>query len=134
LAAFASSLSLNRSPKRSKCGRMMIVYFTNSSIQSTSLSLLELGLRRLPPSTGSFASVKCVHALGMELWFGMVNILIQRPRIRSEFTALKDCEPPLTWAIASVLPCVGRTLPVESGIQSIWFLKTAVCCRRLALD
>jgi hypothetical protein len=59
----------------------------------------------------------------------MVNILIQRPRIRSEFTALKDCEPPLTWAIANVLPCVGRTLPVESGIQSIWFLKTPVCCR-----
>ena len=110
---------------------MTIVYFTNSSIQSTSLSLFELGLRRLPPSTGSSASVKCVHAFGMELWFGIVNILIQRPRIRSEFTALKDCEPPFTWAIASVRPCVGRTLPVESGIQSIWFLKTAVCCCRV---
>ncbi len=107
---------------------MTIVYFTNSSIQSTNLSLFELGLRRLPPPTGSSASVKCVHACGMELWFGMVNILIQRPRMRSEFTALKDCDPPFTWAIARVLPCVGRTLPVESGIQSIWFLKTAVCC------
>ncbi len=31
--------------------------------------------------------------------------------------------------MASVRPCVGRTLPVESGIQSIWFLKTAVCCQ-----
>jgi hypothetical protein len=40
---------------------------------------------------------------------------------------LKDCDPPLTWAIASVRPCVGRTEPVERGIQSIWFLKTAVC-------
>lgn len=58
---FASSLLLNRSPKRSKCGRMMIVYLTNSSLQSTSLSRLELGLRRLPSSTGSPVSVKCVQ-------------------------------------------------------------------------
>lgn len=29
--------------------------------------------------------------------------------------------------MASVRPCVGLTLPVDSGIQSIWFLKTAVC-------
>jgi hypothetical protein len=46
--------------------------------------------------------------------------------MRSELTALKDCDPPFTWAMARVLPCVGRTLPVESGIQSIWFLKTPV--------
>lgn len=56
----------------------------------------------------------------------MVNIRIQRPRIRREFTALKDWEPPFTWAMARVLPWVGRTLPVLRGIQSIWFLKTAV--------
>jgi hypothetical protein len=55
-----------------------------------------------------------------------VNMRIQRPRIRSEFTALKDCDPPQTWPIARVRPCVGRMLPVLSGIQSIWFLKTAV--------
>lgn len=29
--------------------------------------------------------------------------------------------------MAKVLPCVGRTDPVDRGIQSIWFLKTAVC-------
>lgn len=29
--------------------------------------------------------------------------------------------------MASVRPCVGRTEPVDSGIQSIWFLNTAVC-------
>jgi hypothetical protein len=56
----------------------------------------------------------------------MVNMRIQRPRIRREFTVLKDCEPPETCAMARVRPCVGRTEPVESGIQSIWFLKTAV--------
>jgi hypothetical protein len=71
--------------------------------------------------------VNCVQAFGMELWFGMVNILIHRPSMRSEFTALKDCEPPFTWAMASVLPWVGRTAPVDRGTQSIWFLKTAVC-------
>ncbi len=52
---------------------------------------------------------------------------IQRPRMRREFTLLKDCEPPETWPMARVRPCVGRTLPVVRGIQSIWFLKTAVC-------
>ena len=33
--------------------------------------------------------------------------------------------------MANVRPCVGRTEPVASGIQSIWFLNTAVrlpCC------
>ncbi len=64
----------------------------------------------------------------------MANIRIQRPRIRKVLTVLNDCEPPDTCAIASVLPCVGRTEPVDSGIQSIWFLKTAVtfpCCSGL---
>jgi hypothetical protein len=32
--------------------------------------------------------------------------------MRSEFTALKDCEPPFTCAMANVLPWVGRTAPV----------------------
>jgi hypothetical protein len=40
---------------------------------------------------------------------------------------LKDWEPPETIARPRVRPWVGRTLPVERGIQSIWFLKTAVC-------
>src|ERR1700731_2902649 len=48
----------------------------------------------------------------------MVIIRIQRPNIRSWFTALKDCEPPETSITASVLPCVGRTEPTLSGIQS----------------
>lgn len=30
-----------------------------------------------------------------------------------------------------VRPCVGLTEPVLRGIQSIWFLNTAVCTRRL---
>lgn len=51
---------------------------------------------------------------------------IQRPRMRRELTALKDWEPPETSATARVRPCVGRTEPTERGIQSIWFLKTAV--------
>jgi len=103
----------------------MIVYFTNSSIQSTRRSLLPLGMSLLPPSS-AVSSVNCVYAFGMELWLGMVNMRIHRPRIRSELTVLKDWEPPDTWAIARVRPCVGRTEPVDSGIQSIWFLKTAV--------
>lgn len=52
---------------------------------------------------------------------------IQRPRMRREFTALKDCDPPLTWATARVLPWVGRTAPVDNGIQSICCLKMPVC-------
>lgn len=44
---------------------------------------------------------------------------IQRPSTRSWFTALNDCEPPLTCITASVFPCVGRTAPIASGIQSI---------------
>lgn len=45
---------------------------------------------------------------------------------------LNDCEPPETCARASVRPCVGRTEPVDSGIQSIWFLKTAVFAVRVS--
>ena len=44
---------------------------------------------------------------------------IQRPRMRIWLTALNDCEPPDTSITASVLPCVGRTAPTLSGIQSI---------------
>ncbi len=71
--AALSILSLYRSPKRSKCGLMTIVYFTNSFIQFTSRSRLPLGMSLLPPS-GSFsivasvsAFVNCVYALGIEL-------------------------------------------------------------------
>lgn len=53
-------------------------------------------------------------------------ILIHLPSILSMLTALKDCEPPDTSAMARVRPCVGLTEPVLSGIQSIWFLKTPV--------
>ena len=56
----------------------------------------------------------------------MVNIRIHRPKIRSELTALKDCEPPHTCAMANVRPWVGRTEPEESGIQSICCLKRPV--------
>lgn len=49
----------------------------------------------------------------------MVNIRIQRPRIRIWFTALNDCDPPETCMTASVLPWVGRTAPTDNGIQSI---------------
>lgn len=59
---------------------------------------------------------------------------IHRPRIRRVFTVLNDWDPPETCAIANVRPCVGRTEPVDNGIQSIWFLKTAVtlpCCSGL---
>lgn len=51
---------------------------------------------------------------------------IQRPSTRNVLTVLNDCEPPLTCITASVLPCVGRTLPSSSGNQSIWFLNTPV--------
>jgi hypothetical protein len=39
---------------------------------------------------------------------------------------LKDCDPPDTIAMPNVRLCVGLTDPVLRGIQSIWFLKTAV--------
>jgi len=38
--------------------------------------------------------------------------------MRNWLIALKDCEPPETCITASVLPCVGRTEPADSGIQS----------------
>src|ERR1700679_1090779 len=72
------------------------------------------------------SSSNCSYALATDDWFGIVNIRIQRPRMRRAFTALKDCEPPLTCMTASVRPCVGRTAPMESGIQSIWFFITPV--------
>jgi hypothetical protein len=70
--------------------------------------------------------VNCSNALGTEDWFGIVNMRIQRPKIRGVFTVLNDCEPPLTCMTASVLPWVGRTAPTDSGIQSIWFFITPV--------
>ena len=54
-------------------------------------------------------------ACAMLDWFGIVTIRIQRPRMRSVFTALKLCEPPETCITARVRPWVGRTLPMLSG-------------------
>ncbi|MNS75337.1 hypothetical protein D3C72_1088510 [compost metagenome] len=51
---------------------------------------------------------------------------IQRPSTRSWLTTLNDCEPPQTCITARVLPCVGRTAPMLSGIQSICDLNTPV--------
>lgn len=125
--ALLSSLSLNLSPKRSKCGLITIVYLTSSSAQSTSLSLFELGfILSFPNPTASPSPgllVNCVYATGTELWLGMANMRIHRPSTRSVLTVLKDCEPPLTCATARVRPCVGRTEPVDRGIQSICCLK-----------
>jgi len=64
-----------------------------------------------------------VYAIGTELWLGMANMRIHRPSTRSVLTVLNDCEPPLTCAMARVRPCVGRTEPVDKGIQSICCLK-----------
>lgn len=74
-----------------------------------------------------------MYAFGTELWLGMVNIRIHRPKMRRELTALNDCDPPLTWAIARVRPCVGRTEPDDSGIQSICCLKMPVWSQRVSL-
>lgn len=48
----------------------------------------------------------------------IVHMRIQRPRFLNTETVLKLWDPPLTWQMASVLPCVGRTEPMLSGIQS----------------
>jgi hypothetical protein len=58
-------------------------------------------------------------AFATDDWLGIVTMRIQRPSTRNWFTALNDCEPPETCITASVLPCVGRTEPTASGIQSI---------------
>lgn len=65
------------------------------------------------------SSSNSAQAFATDDWFGIVIIRIQRPRIRIWFTALKDCEPPLTCMTARVFPCEGRTAPDVSGIQSI---------------
>ena len=65
-------------------------------------------------------------ALGTELWLVVHGMRIHRASRRSSLTALKDCEPPLTCSTAHVRPCVGRTEPLLSGSQSIWFLKAPV--------
>lgn len=103
----------------------MIEYFTISSTQSTSRSRLLPGMKREPPS-GASSSVNFSYATGTDDWLGIVNMRIHRPRIRRLLTVLNDCDPPETMATPRVLPCVGRTEPVLRGIQSIWFLKTAV--------
>jgi hypothetical protein len=72
------------------------------------------------------SSSNSCQALATDDWLGMVSMRIQRPSTRNVLTVLNDCEPPLTCITASVLPCVGRTLPSSSGNQSIWFLNTPV--------
>ena len=126
-SAILSVLSLYRSENKSKCGRITIEYFTSSFMQSTRRSWCPLGINLLLLSFLSSAIVNCVSAIGMELWFGIVNMRIHFPRIRSEFTVLKDWESLLTWTTASVRPCVGRTKPVDKDTQSIWVLNTVVC-------
>lgn len=84
----------------------------SSSATSTMRSYHDEGFIR------PFSSNSC-HVLATEGWLGIVNIRIQRPRIRIWLTALKDCEPPQTCITASVLPCEGRTAPSHNGIQSI---------------
>lgn len=64
--------SLDRSLNRSKCSRMTMVYLTNSSMQSTTLSRFPEGFNRLPPSLSTYAaasessvaSVNWVYAFG----------------------------------------------------------------------
>mmetsp|Transcript_26854 Transcript_26854/g.86278 ORF Transcript_26854/g.86278 Transcript_26854/m.86278 type:complete len:209 (-) Transcript_26854:284-910(-) len=90
-----------------------------SSITSTTRSRNGPGFMR-PASSNS------CHAFATEDWLVVQGILIQRASRRSSLTALKDCEPPFTCSTAAVRPCVGRTLPVLRGSQSIWFLKTPV--------
>src|SRR5450830_86361 len=72
------------------------------------------------------ASSNSWYALATEDWFGIVTMRIQRPSTRKPLTALNDCEPPDTCITARVRPCVGRTLPVSSGNQSICDLNTPV--------
>mmetsp|Transcript_45755 Transcript_45755/g.97584 ORF Transcript_45755/g.97584 Transcript_45755/m.97584 type:complete len:225 (+) Transcript_45755:673-1347(+) len=98
---------------------MMRVNLMCSSITSTTRSLSELGFIR------PHASNSC-HAFGTDDWFVVHGIRIHRASRRSSFTALNDWEPPLTCNTAHVRPCVGRTEPVFSGSQSIWFLKAPV--------
>lgn len=56
----------------------------------------------------------------MEDCFGIVRQRIQRPSIWSWLTALKRWDPPHTCMSANVLALIGRTAPMDSGIQSIW--------------
>lgn len=55
-------------------------------------------------SGASEAVVNTFQATGTLDWLGIVNMRIHRPKIRRVLTVLKDWEPPLTWATASVRP------------------------------
>ena len=72
------------------------------------------------------SSPNSCQALATEDWLGIVIMRIHRPRMRIWLTALNDWEPPDTCMTASVRPCVGRTAPPGSGIQSIWAFITAL--------
>lgn len=122
--------SLKRLPKSSKCGRMTIVNFTNSSIQSTNLSRLPLGKSLALPLPSPPSSSNALYAIGKLLWFAIVNIRIHLPNTLNEFTALKLWDPPLICITESVRPCVGRTEPVDRGIQSISISILAVNYKR----
>ena len=123
--ARTSSRSEKRSTSAAACGRVSSVKRKSSSATSTTRA------RRSPAFMRPVSFSNCVHAMGTLLWFGMQIMRIQRPSSRSVLTALKDWLPPLTCATASVRPCVGRTLPRLSGIQSSCVLKRPVmapCC------
>ena len=98
---------------------MIFVNLTYSSATSTTRSRKPLGFMR-PSSSNS------CQALATELWFVQQGMRIQRARRRSSLTALKLWLPPLTCMTTQVLPWVGRTEPVFSGSQSIWFLNAPV--------
>ena len=123
--ARTSSRSEKRSTSAAACGRVSSVKRKSSSATSTTRA------RRSPAFMRPVSFSNCVHAMGTLLWFGMQIMRIQRPSSRSVLTALNDWLPPLTCATASVRPCVGRTLPRLSGIQSSCVLKRPVmapCC------
>lgn len=85
-----STRSLQRSLNCSSLPENNAAVLTSSSHTSTSRSRLLDG--SILPSWS-----KASHALGRLAWFGMVNMRIHLPRMRSELTALKDWLPPLTW-------------------------------------
>mmetsp|Transcript_18083 Transcript_18083/g.51075 ORF Transcript_18083/g.51075 Transcript_18083/m.51075 type:complete len:282 (+) Transcript_18083:62-907(+) len=105
--------------KKSLCSRMIRVNLWYSSMTSTTRSRNSEGFIR-PASSNS------CHAFATEDWFVQHGIRIHRANRRSSLTTLKLWLPPFTCMTMHVRPCVGRTEPVLSGNQSIWFLNTPV--------
>ena len=109
--AAASLRSLYRLPNSSVCGRIMMVYLTNSSMTSTKRSRFPLGRSRAWPLPSPPSSSNCLYAVGMLDWFGTVNMRIQRPRTRRLLTVLNDWLPPFTWTIPRTARAVSRASP-----------------------